>query len=67
VGDAVHTMPPFRAHGGDTALRDAALLGGKLADAFADGASPGAVGAALASCRDEMIPYAFAAVDSAAE
>jgi 2-polyprenyl-6-methoxyphenol hydroxylase-like FAD-dependent oxidoreductase len=34
MGDAVHAMPPFGAHGGNTALRDAALLGRKLTSAF---------------------------------
>jgi 2-polyprenyl-6-methoxyphenol hydroxylase-like FAD-dependent oxidoreductase len=59
LGDAVHAMPPFGAHGGNTALRDAALLGGKLA-------AGGSVEAAIAAYQDEMIEYAFAAVDSAA-
>ncbi|GAA2171192.1 MULTISPECIES: NAD(P)/FAD-dependent oxidoreductase [Glycomyces] len=65
MGDAVHAMPPFGAHGGNTALRDAALLGAKLVAAFAAGGSTGAVGDALAAYREEMIPYAFKAVDTA--
>jgi 2-polyprenyl-6-methoxyphenol hydroxylase-like FAD-dependent oxidoreductase len=28
MGDAAHLMPPFGAHGGNTAVRDAALLTG---------------------------------------
>ncbi|MEW2428596.1 NAD(P)/FAD-dependent oxidoreductase [Micromonospora sp. NPDC047644] len=63
MGDAVHVMPPFGAHGGNTALRDAALLGHKLVEARASGAS---VEEAIASYQDEMVRYAFRAVDTAA-
>jgi 2-polyprenyl-6-methoxyphenol hydroxylase-like FAD-dependent oxidoreductase len=65
MGDAVHAMPPFGAHGGNTALRDAANLGAKLVAAFAAGGSSGAIGDALAAYREEMVPYAFKAVDMA--
>lgn len=37
VGDAIHAMPPFGAHGGNTALRDGALLGARLAEAYERG------------------------------
>ncbi|MDP9794906.1 2-polyprenyl-6-methoxyphenol hydroxylase-like FAD-dependent oxidoreductase [Catenuloplanes nepalensis] len=63
MGDAVHVMPPFGAHGGNTALRDAALLGQRLADARATGAP---VEEAIAGYQDEMVRYAFGAVDRAA-
>ncbi|MCO8276821.1 FAD-dependent monooxygenase [Actinoplanes sp. TRM 88003] len=63
MGDAVHVMPPFGAHGGNTALRDAALLGHKLVEARASGAP---VEDAITAYQDEMIPYAFQAVDTAA-
>ncbi|MEU4555334.1 FAD-dependent oxidoreductase [Micromonospora violae] len=62
MGDAVHVMPPFGAHGGNTALRDAALLGRRLVEARATGA----VEEAIAGYQDEMVPYAFRAVDTAA-
>ncbi|MDA1358671.1 NAD(P)/FAD-dependent oxidoreductase [Glycomyces luteolus] len=65
MGDAVHAMPPFGAHGGNTALRDASLLGAKLVAAYETGGSPSAIDDALAAYRDEMIPYAFKAVDMA--
>ncbi|MFG3339441.1 FAD-dependent oxidoreductase [Glycomyces sp. NPDC048151] len=65
MGDAVHAMPPFGAHGGNTALRDAALLGAKLVAAFAAGGPAGAVQDALDAYRDEMVPYAYKAVDTA--
>ncbi|MEU7850246.1 NAD(P)/FAD-dependent oxidoreductase [Micromonospora parva] len=63
MGDAVHVMPPFGAHGGNTALRDAALLGRKLVEARAGDAS---VEEAIAGYQNEMVPYAFRAVDTAA-
>ncbi|MFI5843000.1 FAD-dependent oxidoreductase [Catenuloplanes sp. NPDC051500] len=63
MGDAVHVMPPFGAHGGNTALRDAALLGHRLVDARLNGTP---VEEAIAGYQDEMVPYAFRAVDTAA-
>lgn len=63
VGDAVHAMPPFGAHGGNTALRDAALLADKLVHAHTHGAS---VESAIAAYQSEMPSYAFKAVDTAA-
>jgi 2-polyprenyl-6-methoxyphenol hydroxylase-like FAD-dependent oxidoreductase len=63
IGDAVHAMPPFGAHGGNTALRDAALLGHNLIQAH-----NGTISweSAIATYQTEMPPYAFKAVDSAA-
>jgi 2-polyprenyl-6-methoxyphenol hydroxylase-like FAD-dependent oxidoreductase len=63
MGDAVHVMPPFGAHGGNTALRDAALLANKLRQA----ARGGSTVTALAEYRTEMAGYAFEAVESAAK
>jgi 2-polyprenyl-6-methoxyphenol hydroxylase-like FAD-dependent oxidoreductase len=63
MGDAVHAMPPFGAHGGNTALRDAALLGSKLVQADTGDRT---VESAIAAYQQEMLPYAFKAVDAAA-
>ncbi|WFE26038.1 NAD(P)/FAD-dependent oxidoreductase [Solwaraspora sp. WMMD791] len=63
MGDAVHVMPPFGAQGGNTALRDAALLGHRLVQARTNGTP---VEEAIAAYQDEMVPYAFRAVDTAA-
>jgi len=63
MGDAVHVMPPFGAQGGNTALRDAALLGHRLVEAR-DSGTP--VEEAIAAYQEEMVPYAFRAVDTAA-
>jgi 2-polyprenyl-6-methoxyphenol hydroxylase-like FAD-dependent oxidoreductase len=63
MGDAVHVMPPFGAHGGNTALRDAALLAGRLRQA----ARGGSAATALAEYQREMTGYAFEAVESAAK
>jgi 2-polyprenyl-6-methoxyphenol hydroxylase-like FAD-dependent oxidoreductase len=63
MGDAVHAMPPFGAHGGNTALRDAALLGRRLVEAWESGTP---IEEAIADYQDEMVTYAFRAVDTAA-
>ncbi|MEU8663737.1 FAD-dependent oxidoreductase [Actinoplanes philippinensis] len=63
MGDAVHVMPPFGAQGGNTALRDAALLGRRLVEVRESGAP---VEQAIAAYQEEMVPYAFRAVDTAA-
>ncbi|MGC5054753.1 FAD-dependent oxidoreductase [Micromonospora sp. DT48] len=62
MGDAVHAMPPFGAHGGNTALRDAALLGRKLVEARTNGTP---VEEAIDGYQDEMVRYAFRAVGTA--
>jgi 2-polyprenyl-6-methoxyphenol hydroxylase-like FAD-dependent oxidoreductase len=60
IGDAVHAMPPTGAHGGNTALRDAALLADRLRQA-ADNATP--LDEAVEAFQREMISYAFKEVD----
>ncbi|MFI6868700.1 FAD-dependent oxidoreductase [Nocardia sp. NPDC050406] len=62
LGDAVHLMPPFNAHGGNTALRDAALLGEKLRTA-AELGEP--IDNAVAAYQEEMLDYAFKEVEDA--
>jgi 2-polyprenyl-6-methoxyphenol hydroxylase-like FAD-dependent oxidoreductase len=62
IGDAVHPMPPTGAHGGNTALRDAALLGSKLAAAYRNN---GSLASAIRDYQTAMAPYAFKAVDAA--
>lgn len=62
MGDAVHLMPPTGSHGGNNALRDAALLGRALQEA-AQGAIP--VGDALARYQQEMLAYSSREVRAA--
>lgn len=62
MGDAVHVMPPLGAHGGNTALRDAALLAEKLQDAAAHDKS---LEMAVRAYQAEMLDYAFKEVTSA--
>jgi 2-polyprenyl-6-methoxyphenol hydroxylase-like FAD-dependent oxidoreductase len=59
IGDAIHSMTPYRGIGANTALRDAALLCGNLKDA-ALGTS--AVEAAINDYERQMREYGFAAV-----
>src|SRR5205823_3509056 len=61
LGDAVHAMPPTGAHGANTALRDAALLAGKLQTAVGADTS---VEEAITSYQREMLTYAFKEVES---
>ncbi|QDP83171.1 FAD-dependent monooxygenase [Nocardia otitidiscaviarum] len=62
LGDAVHLMPPFNAHGGNTALRDAALLGERLRDAAERGMP---LVNAVEDYQRELLDYAFAEVADA--
>jgi 2-polyprenyl-6-methoxyphenol hydroxylase-like FAD-dependent oxidoreductase len=62
MGDAVHIMPPFGAHGGNTALRDAALLTDKIRAAYNHNK---AIQDVIDSYQREMMDYAFKEVDSA--
>lgn len=59
LGDAIHAMTPLQGLGGNTALRDAALLCERLVDVQADRAPlPAAIGAYESAMRD----YGFEAV-----
>lgn len=59
LGDAVHAMPPTGALGGNTALRDAALLAQRLQEA-----PNGDLLEAVRRYQEEMMSYAFKEVDS---
>lgn len=61
LGDAVHSMPPTGAHGGNTALRDAALLYAKLKEF---GNENKTIESALREYQKEMLDYAFKEVKS---
>ncbi|WP_213526790.1 NAD(P)/FAD-dependent oxidoreductase [Paenibacillus sp. J31TS4] len=61
MGDAVHVMPPTGAHGGNTALRDAALLAEKLEAAVTQGED---LEKAVGSYQEEMSIYAFREVEA---
>ncbi|MFC9253328.1 FAD-dependent oxidoreductase [Amycolatopsis thailandensis] len=58
LGDAIHSMTPFRGIGANTALRDARLLCRNLVEAR----KTGAVRAAVADYEHRMRDYGFAAV-----
>ncbi|HEU5097839.1 MAG TPA: FAD-dependent monooxygenase [Roseiflexaceae bacterium] len=61
LGDAIHSMPPTRGIGGNTALRDAQLLCEQLS-AASSGAQP--LLTAIHRYETEMLKYGFAAVRS---
>lgn len=61
LGDAIHSMTPARGIGANTALRDARLLGRKLAEAH-QGQSP--LLQAIQDYELEMVKYGFNAVIS---
>jgi salicylate hydroxylase len=61
IGDAIHSMTPYRGIGANIALRDAALLHRKLA-AAAEGES--SIEAAVHDYEQQMRDYGFAAVRS---
>jgi 2-polyprenyl-6-methoxyphenol hydroxylase-like FAD-dependent oxidoreductase len=56
LGDAVHAMSPAGGSGANTALRDAALLGGRLSS------MRGNLTAAIGGYEQAMLDYGFAAV-----
>jgi 2-polyprenyl-6-methoxyphenol hydroxylase-like FAD-dependent oxidoreductase len=62
LGDAIHSMSPAGGIGGNTALRDASLLAGKLA-AVHRGELP--LRAAIEAYESEMLGYGFGAVREA--
>ncbi|MCJ8007255.1 FAD-dependent oxidoreductase [Lederbergia wuyishanensis] len=62
MGDAVHVMPPTGSHGGNTALRDAALLAEKLEATVNQSES---LEKAIGSYQEEMSKYAFREVEAA--
>ncbi len=62
MGDAIHVMPPLGAHGGNTALRDAALLADKLIRSLRAGDS---IERALSCYQEEMVAEDFKEVSSA--
>ena len=64
LGDAIHTMPPFRGVGANTALRDAALLHHKLVD-VATKEVP--LVQAIGEYEAAMLEYGFAAVKNSIE
>jgi 2-polyprenyl-6-methoxyphenol hydroxylase-like FAD-dependent oxidoreductase len=61
LGDAIHSMTPYRGIGANVALRDAALLCAKLVEA-AQGRK--AIHQAIQEYEEAMRSYAFEAVDA---
>src|SRR5262249_29112953 len=51
IGDAIHTMPPFGAHGANTAFKDAQVLASHFANGFESSRATETIGAFEASMR----------------
>ncbi|GIH93499.1 FAD-dependent oxidoreductase [Planobispora siamensis] len=64
LGDAIHSMPPSRGIGANTALRDAELLCRSL---VAAGSHPAGVTAAIGGYERQMREYGFAAVKASVQ
>lgn len=64
LGDAIHTMPPFRGIGANVALRDAELLHHKLTDVAMNGVP---LLPAIAEYENSMRQYGFEAVKQSIE
>src|ERR1700736_6140714 len=64
LGDAIHTMPPFRGVGANTALRDAELLSHKLMDV---GETRMTLSQATSEYEEEMRRYGFEAVKNSVD
>ncbi len=60
IGDAIHTMPPFGAHGANTSLKDAQMLSSALA-----GSTHASLVRSIASYESNMRSYSDRAVRSA--
>jgi 2-polyprenyl-6-methoxyphenol hydroxylase-like FAD-dependent oxidoreductase len=60
LGDAIHTMTPLQGLGGNTALRDAAVLARRLIEADRGESS---LLAAIHAYETDMLEYGFAAVE----
>jgi 2-polyprenyl-6-methoxyphenol hydroxylase-like FAD-dependent oxidoreductase len=64
IGDAIHSMTPYRGIGANTALRDAALLCRNLDEAARGSAS---LEAAISDYERQMREYGFAAVRASSQ
>ncbi|ORY22835.1 hypothetical protein BCR39DRAFT_550742 [Naematelia encephala] len=62
LGDAVHPMSPAGGSGANTAIRDAAVLGSLLKDAWQDKWEPGAIARAIEDYEGQMRGYASQAI-----
>jgi 2-polyprenyl-6-methoxyphenol hydroxylase-like FAD-dependent oxidoreductase len=60
IGDAIHAMPPFGAHGANTSLKDSQVLAAALSGSTASSAR-----SAIAAYESDMLVYGYKAVRNA--